>query len=218
MVEVAAEIDDRADGLRTEDETIAELPRGKTGDPSREKRRDHRSRALDVGHRWMKDIGRDEALAIRLTGNEKVRVCQVPRLERALDEGMIFAVDEPRQFRVSQAKTPPPFVVARDIGNGVGHLRIAVEVRLEPRERHPLVDRHRIADNVEIIFAQARQSVSPGPSQPGLADVPLLGYDPIEAFGPARNLVHDQVSEYLTFYERKWLVHSVAGDGSTDRE
>ena len=76
-------------------------------------------------------------------------------------------------------------------------LRQSEQMRTQFSEPHLLPDGDAVVDDMKIRGPEIDQTVAPGVLDIGIADVPLLGNDPIEDLRAAGDLVERQGNELL---------------------
>ena len=76
---------------------------------------------------------------------------------------------------VRETESPPLFVVGGDVGYRIGLVFQRVEMLLQFGQRDGLVDRHRIADDVQVVLPEIDDPVALRVKDVGVADVPFLG-------------------------------------------
>src|SRR5678815_2441513 len=88
-------------------------------------------------------------------------------------------------------------------------------MRLELVERHPLVDRSGVADNVKIIAREIDDPISVFILDVRSANVPLVGNGPVESFSSRWHLMNRERRNDAADI-RQSLAHSISGERAAD--
>src|SRR5262249_34347499 len=117
---------------------------------------------------------------------------------------------------VTDAKAPGLLVVRRAIRNPVRTRGKAEQMRLQRVQRHHLVHRGAVIDDVQVRVREIDDLFAVHTLDPRIADVPLSRDRPVENACSGRHLVQGEWNLALEPGER--LADAVAGDAAADRK
>ena len=163
----------------------------------------------------MADVGREQHLLGARAGQQQLAVAHGARLELAVHDYVERAVAEPRALVLGEAEAPGLLVVRRAIGNPVGMLGQAVQVRLELRAREAAAHRRAVAHEMQVVAAEVDEPLAFRARDPGVAHAPFPRHGPIENRGAGRHLVHGQRDPLAQRLQRG--AHAVAGEAAAER-
>ena len=178
-VAVAVQPGERADRARGEQKAVGVAQRA-VEELAREHRRDRDPGEVVVGERGVADVGRDEDLARALALDLELRVGEVAGLERGVDDHLVVARLELSQLVVRQAEAPGAVVVGGAIRDQVRVVGKRVQALAQGVERQRRADGLAVGDDVEGRIGNVDDAGAVGGRDVGVAQVPLVGDDPVE--------------------------------------
>ena len=138
----------RADGPRNEDEPVRIAERTAV-QVSRKKGAERHSGKIVVANRRVTNVTGDEHLIGTFPGDQALRIGQVPRFERRVDNHFIQTLLQIIELILAEAKSPALLIVGCLVRNPVGVIGKRIQVLTQFRQRHPFVDGGAVVQNVQ---------------------------------------------------------------------
>ena len=177
---VAGEPRDRADGAGREQEAIGEPARVEGGEMAGEKRRDRDAREVVIAERRVAHVSRDEHLVGPPPRKHELSVGEAPRLEGGVDADLILALRQRVELALGEAEPPALVVVGGAVGDPVRLIGQGVKMGAQILQGQSLADGNAVADDVQVRPPEVHHAFAAGVLDPGVPDVPLLGYRPVQ--------------------------------------
>ena len=122
----------------------------------------------------------------------------------------VFAIRELVKIALSQAESPVSLVVARTVRYCIRSVRQRVKMGTKLGQRHRLVGRYAVPDEMEIVLAKVDNSSTIGVFHKCVAHVPFVRNGPIENLCSTWDVV--STDRNLLFDEAQRIAHAVPRD------
>ena len=159
---------------------------------------------------------RQEDLVLALPGQVALPVGERAWRQSAVDHDVVEAVSQLVELRLRETEPPASRVVGRVVRNPRGVLRVRLQVRPELLERHHLVNRFAVPDDVQVRRLKIHHPAAVGRGDVRVADVPLVRNGPVEDLRAARHLVQLEWNAVRDLAQR--FTDAGTRDAAADRE
>ena len=169
-----------------------------------------------VRERRVADVGAEQELLVAAPGITSLAGGQRSFLERRVDDDVVVAVREPLELPAAHAEPPLLLPVRRPVGDEIRVVAVSMDVRAQFLEGDHGVDRRAVAEDVQGRIGDVDDPGAVRAVDPGAAEVPLPGHDPVEDRRAGRRL--DDLEGQLAAERRERRAHAVAGEAARERE
>ncbi len=158
----------------------------------------------------MANMGGDENLFLRCTGEHQLGIRQGPVLEGRIDANFVGARRKTIERLLRQAESPSLIVVRGAVGHPMGSIGQGVQPGPELVERKGRSHRDAVVDYVQVRSSKIHHALPRCVLDPGIPDVPLLGNGPIEDGSSGRHLTDGK--RHMTPHDLERAANAVSRD------
>ncbi|KPV52094.1 hypothetical protein SE17_17495 [Kouleothrix aurantiaca] len=148
-------------------------------------------------------------------GQHKLAIAQVAGRERRVDAHLVGAVGQRVEIPLAQAEAPLALIIAGAVGHPIGMLGRCEQVRAQLAQRQRALHRLAVVQHMQVRLAEIDHALAAAVFDIGVANIPLVGHQPVEHGRARRNLMQRQRHVFLQ--DAQGFAHARAGDAAADR-